>query len=40
MYALTETFKRFFDSEKTSGIILIGRTVLSLSLANSTLGPA
>ncbi|MFM7657008.1 MAG: Na+/H+ antiporter NhaA [Burkholderiaceae bacterium] len=39
MYALTETFKRFFDSEKTSGIILIGCTVLSLSLANSTLGP-
>jgi len=39
MYILTETFKRFFDSEKTSGLILIACTVLSLALANSTLGP-
>jgi NhaA family Na+:H+ antiporter len=39
MYVLSETFKRFFDSEKTSGIILIACTVLSLALANSVLGP-
>ncbi len=39
MYVLTETFKRFFDSEKTSGLILIACTALSLALANSTLGP-
>ena len=39
MYVLTETFKRFFDSEKTSSLILIACTVLSLTLANSTLGP-
>ena len=40
MYVLTETFKRFFDSEKTSGLILIACTVLSLALANSTFGPS
>ena len=39
MYVLTETFKRFFDSEKTSSLILIACTVISLALANSTLGP-
>ena len=39
MYILTETFKRFFESEKTSGLILIACTALSLALANSTLGP-
>jgi NhaA family Na+:H+ antiporter len=39
MYILTDTFKRFFDSEKTSGLILIACTALSLALANSTLGP-
>ncbi len=38
MYVLTETFKRFFESEKTSSLILIACTVLSLALANSTLG--
>ena len=40
MYILTDTFKRFFDSEKTSSLILIACTALSLALANSTLGPA
>ncbi len=40
MYLLTETFKRFFESEKTSSLILIACTVLSLALANSTLGPS
>jgi len=39
MYILTDTFKRFFESEKTSGLILIACTSLSLALANSTLGP-
>ena len=39
MYILTDTFKRFFDSEKTSGLILIACTAFSLTLANSTLGP-
>ena len=39
MYILTDTFKRFFESEKTSGLILIACTALSLALANSTLGP-
>ncbi len=40
MYVLTETFRRFFESEKTSSLILIACTVLSLALANSTLGPS
>lgn len=39
MYALTDTFNRFFDSEKTSGLILIACTILSIALANSALGP-
>jgi len=39
MYALTDTFNRFFDSEKTSGLILIACTVPSLALPSSTLGP-
>lgn len=40
MYILTDTFKRFFESEKTSGLILIACTALSLALANSTFGPS
>ena len=35
---LTNTFKKFFDSEKSSGILLIICTVLSLLLANSSIG--
>ncbi len=35
---LSKLFKEFFNSEKTSGFILIGCTVLSLLLANSSLG--
>jgi len=35
---LSATFVRFFDSEKTSGALLIGCTVVSLVLANSSLG--
>ncbi len=37
---LTATFQRFFASEKAGGIVLILCTVLSLLLANSSLGPA
>jgi NhaA family Na+:H+ antiporter len=35
---LSITFKRFFDSEKAGGILLIVFTVISLSLANSPMG--
>lgn len=34
---LSKTFKRFFDSEKAGGILLIACTLISLSLANSPL---
>lgn len=36
--ALTATFNRFFDSEKSSGVILIVCTIASLLAANSPLG--
>lgn len=36
---LTETFVRFFESEKTGGMLLLICTALSLTLANSGLGP-
>jgi NhaA family Na+:H+ antiporter len=35
---LSKTFKRFFDSEKSSGILLIICTALSLLIANSAAG--
>lgn len=35
---LSKTFKAFFDSEKSSGILLIVCTVVSLALANSFFG--
>lgn len=35
---LSSTFKRFFESEKSGGILLIICTVISLSLANSPIG--
>lgn len=35
---LSNTFKRFFDSEKAGGILLIACTVISLLLANSPVG--
>jgi NhaA family Na+:H+ antiporter len=35
---LSNTFTAFIDSEKTSGIVLMGCTVLSLGLANSSIG--
>jgi len=37
-FSLSSTFQRFFDSEKSSGIILILCTLISLLLANSVLG--
>ncbi len=36
---LSRTFKDFFDSEKSSGILLIICTVISLLITNSVLGP-
>ena len=35
---LSDTFNRFFASEKSSGILLISCTVISLLLANSSIG--
>lgn len=35
---LSKTFKAFFDSEKSSGILLIAATIVSLVLANLILG--
>jgi NhaA family Na+:H+ antiporter len=35
---LSNTFNRFFDSEKSSGILLITFTLVSILLANSTVG--
>ncbi len=35
---MTKLFKDFFDSEKAGGLILIGCTILSLTLANSNFG--
>lgn len=35
---LSNTFNRFFDSEKSSGILLITFTLVSILLANSTIG--
>ncbi|MBP6004453.1 MAG: Na+/H+ antiporter NhaA, partial [Pyrinomonadaceae bacterium] len=35
---LSRSFKAFFDSEKSSGIVLILCTILSLALANSAFG--
>ena len=35
---MTRLFKDFFDSEKAGGLILIGCTILSLVIANSTFG--
>lgn len=36
---LTKSFKAFFDSEKSSGLILILCTAVSIVLANSIIGP-
>ncbi len=36
---LSKSFKAFFDSEKSSGLVLIACTVFSIFLANSIIGP-
>ena len=36
---LSATFREFFDSEKSSGIVIIVCTVISLAIANSMIGP-
>jgi NhaA family Na+:H+ antiporter len=36
--SLSDTFNKFFDSEKSSGILLITCTVLSLVITNSSIG--
>ena len=38
VYKLTETFKEFFQSEKSSGIILFFCSIVSLMVANSFMG--
>lgn len=38
--ALTKSFRDFFDSEKSSGLVLIICTIISISLANSIIGPS
>ena len=35
---LSRTFKNFFDSEKSAGVLLIVCTALSLAVTNSTFG--
>jgi Na+:H+ antiporter, NhaA family len=37
-HTLSNTFNKFFDSEKTSGILLILCTTLSLAITNSSIG--
>src|SRR6185295_7424808 len=37
---LSDTFNTFFDSEKSSGILLIMCTGISLAMTNSSIGPA
>jgi Na+:H+ antiporter, NhaA family len=37
---LSHTFQQFFKSEKTGGLLLLACTVLSLTLANSDVGPS
>ncbi|MBU1362530.1 MAG: Na+/H+ antiporter NhaA [Gammaproteobacteria bacterium] len=37
---LSSSFNRFFESEKSSGIVLIFCTIISLLVANSAFGPA
>jgi NhaA family Na+:H+ antiporter len=35
---LSTTFMRFFDSEKSGGILILAFTLLSLAIANSPIG--
>ncbi len=36
---LTDTFNRFFESEKAGGLLLLFATIISVALTNSALGP-
>jgi len=38
--AISKLFNEFFESERASGLVLVGCTIVSLLIANSTLGPA
>ncbi len=38
-FSLSQTFTEFFESEKSGAVVLILCTLLSLAVANSTLGP-
>ncbi len=38
--SFSRTYEAFFNSEKTGGVLLLACTLLSLSLANSAVGPA
>ena len=40
MTRLSQSFKAFFDSEKSSGLLLIGCTAVSIAIANSHIGLA
>jgi NhaA family Na+:H+ antiporter len=35
---LSKTFSRFFEAEKSGGLVLVGCTVISLTIANSAAG--
>lgn len=37
---LSRTFVRFFESEKSGGLVLLACTVVAIAIANSALGPA
>jgi NhaA family Na+:H+ antiporter len=39
-FQLSDTFNRFFESEKSGGLVLIAATIISLFLANSSMGPS
>jgi Na+:H+ antiporter, NhaA family len=40
MTQLSQSFKSFFDSEKSSGLLLIACTAVSIALTNSVIGPS
>ena len=37
---VTGIFKEFFESERTGGLVLVACTIVSLLIANSSMGPA
>ena len=36
---LTDTFNRFFESEKAGGLLLLIATAISVAITNSAMGP-